>query len=92
MAERDPRQECGCPPWVRCVHFDGAVVVLVAPLRVTPEEPCPGCDLDIYSSPLWSVHGPSAELPCLDTRIQEEARAELDRRAELLRLGEPAHA
>jgi len=25
---RDPYRECGCPPWVRCAHFDGLVVLL----------------------------------------------------------------
>ena len=25
---RDPRQECGCPPWTRCVHFDGEILWL----------------------------------------------------------------
>ncbi len=32
MAERDPRQECGCPPWVvQCAHFEGQIVVLASP-------------------------------------------------------------
>ena len=91
VAERDPRQECGCPPWVECVHFGGEVLVIVAPLGSNPKELCPGCEFDIFRSPLWSVHGPSADRPCFDGG-EPEARAELARRAELLRLGEPARA
>ena len=97
---RDPRQECGCSPWVvMCAHRDGVVVLLSDETLAT---------LSTHSSPKrFVVHGPGVRVLCncginhlafddfgessrFDTI--EDAQAEFARRAELLRLGEPAHA
>jgi hypothetical protein len=98
---RDPRQECGCPRWVRCVHFDGRV------LWLADEQPACAA-LPLHKPPgLFGVYGPGALSACncgvnhltfergesdyFWSNSLPAAEAELERREEALRL-EPAHA
>ena len=89
MPERDPRQsECsscksGSTRLIACAHFDGQVV----------------CLWDYGDSiPLACGPSPEPHLAASDCkgnfevcRSMREGQADFDRRAELLRLGEPAH-
>ena len=91
MPERDPRKECGCEGGrglrpIACTHFDGQVVCLWS------------------SSGYFTACGPAPEphmdqeghLSCIpDYKMFDSvsvAEPDYARRAELLRLGEPAHA
>ena len=101
MPERDPRlSECPvCPPWVECVHFDEQVLWLGDMHTPQPE-------LEKFghrAAEGWQVSGPGVPFPCscaaghlvmvsdgVEYHSLTEARTELARRAELLRLEEPA--
>ena len=106
MAERDPRQECGCPPWVECVHFDEQILWLHD--SDNPDLKRATDDGSHYneSGTRYSVGNGTAVHPCGCSSghpvLNGEAifqgfgtlgaaEQELDRRAELLRLG-TAHA
>ena len=87
-AERDPRQECGCPPFVvRCAHYEGQVVY-IGFLNGQYEAHGPTKVLVESNDPEVRRH-----TPCFSVAFGTEVLASKDfaRRAELLRQGEPAH-
>ncbi len=89
-------RECGCPPWVECIHFDGRVTWL-ADSAVYEAAICSG-HRDFYPGEAYSVStglvAPcltggepvlSSDLPWFYTTDAAAARAEFRRReAELL--------
>ena len=104
MAERDPCQECGCVEGIlACVHF-GELRLWLHDNSDAASPPVPGH----YSATEWWVIGPERPLVCPEDSCGghlvmngatagrfsslPEAQADFARRAELLRLGEPAHA
>lgn len=109
MADRDPRQECGCPPAIMmCVHWDGKLLVLASDDELRSGHTCGG-GWGPFTGLGYGIHltedkhitcdrtpdCPAMVLPypcslCLEFDNEAEARTELDRRAELLRLEEPA--
>ena len=88
MPERDPRQsECsschsGPASLIACVHFDGQVVCLWDYGDTEPVACGPSPEPHLAASDCRSNHKVCGSM--------HEARAEFDRRAELLRLEEPA--
>ncbi len=89
VRERDPRQECGCPPWVtECVHFDHAQVWIASfgEHGHWVHGPSTIDNPDEWREPNRRTHGPTG-CGCPHFTDIEDARTELARRAELLRLG-----
>lgn len=100
--DRLAQRECGCPPWVlRCVHFEGQILVLGETGRHAPG----GCylkrtgEFGVWIGERFVAHNCGARghllLPVTSDwgmgfpyRSQSTANAEFDRRAEELR----AHA
>ena len=84
MTERDPRQECGCPPFVvQCVHLGLHTVWLAIVER----------RLDCFAV-IERVRHSAEPTNWLVSHYftLPEAQAEFTRRAEMLRLEEPARA
>ena len=104
MAERDPRQECGCPPWVRCVHFEEQVLWLHDNEHEALDKALVGFHHSYGEEERFGVGLGGAVRSCLCSKQHlildipgdsfqsfpalPEAQAAFDRRAELLRLGE----
>lgn len=100
LRERDPRQECGCPPWVlMCAHWDGYITTLVTEGK--EQEHAPGCLTEVCPAP-YHVNNSTGYGPCNGCGVPDRllgiteywcgenlpaAQAEFARRAELLRLG-----
>jgi len=91
---RAKRDGCGCPEFVlKCVHFDGVLLLLTRPVGCHPSE-----SVAYYAMgegeivPCWCGHGQNARgtgsVGLFRSDALAEAEAEFSRREALLRTGE----